>query len=60
MEFVITVITAILIYFLQRIVALNIPVIGVNLGRIGYMAELDVNEDSLISEFFKGNFYSQP
>ncbi len=38
---------------------LNIPVIGVNLGRIGYMAELDVNEDSLISEFFKGNFYEE-
>lgn len=37
----------------------DIPVIGLNLGRIGYMAELDVNEDSLISEFLSGNFYEE-
>lgn len=37
----------------------DLPVIGFNLGRIGYMAELDVNEDKLISEFFRGNFYEE-
>lgn len=34
----------------------NIPVLGLNLGRIGYMAELDVSEEALISEFLKGNY----
>ena len=34
----------------------DVPVIGLNLGRIGYMAELDVSEDTLISELFKGNY----
>lgn len=37
----------------------DIPVIGLNLGRIGYMAELDVNEDALISEFLSGSFYEE-
>lgn len=34
----------------------DIPVLGLNLGRIGYMAELDVSEEALISEFLKGSY----
>lgn len=34
----------------------GIPVIGLNLGRIGYMAELDATEDALIEDFFKGRY----
>ena len=37
----------------------NLPVIGFNLGRIGYMAELDVNEDTLISDFFSGKYFEE-
>lgn len=34
----------------------RIPVIGVNLGRIGYMAELDKSEIPLIKGFFNGAY----
>ncbi len=37
----------------------DIPVIGLNLGRIGYMAELDATEDALISDFFSGSFFEE-
>ncbi len=35
---------------------LNIPVIGINLGRVGYMAELDGSEISLIAKYFNGQY----
>lgn len=34
----------------------NIPVIGINLGRVGYMTELDKTELSLIGNYFKGEY----
>ena len=34
----------------------DIPVIGINLGRVGYMAELDKSEIPLISKFFNGEY----
>ena len=34
----------------------DVPVIGINLGRIGYMAELDRSEIQLISRYFEGGF----
>ena len=34
----------------------DIPVIGFNLGRVGYMAELDATDDELITELFRGNY----
>ena len=37
----------------------DLPVIGFNLGRIGYMAELDVNEEALISELFSGSYFEE-
>lgn len=37
----------------------DIPVIGLNLGRIGYMAELDATEDALIEDFFSGSYFEE-
>lgn len=34
----------------------DIPVLGINLGRLGYMAELEKDEISLIDNIFKGDF----
>ncbi len=34
----------------------NLPIIGINLGRIGYMAEIEKTEIPLISSFFSGNY----
>lgn len=34
----------------------GVPIIGINLGRIGYMAELELNELSLLEKLFKGEF----
>ena len=34
----------------------DIPVIGINLGRVGYMAELDKGEIPLIANFFNGSY----
>ena len=34
----------------------DLPIIGINLGRIGYMAELEKDEIPLISAFFSGNY----
>lgn len=34
----------------------NLPIIGINLGRIGYMAEIEKDEIPLISLFFSGNY----
>ncbi|MBR5515261.1 MAG: NAD(+)/NADH kinase [Clostridia bacterium] len=38
----------------------GIPILGVNLGRVGYMAELEVNEFSLIDKYFKGEYTIEP
>lgn len=35
----------------------GIPILSVNLGRMGYMAELEKNELDLISNFFSGNYH---
>ena len=34
----------------------NVPVIGINLGRVGYMAELDKSEIPLIERYFKNEY----
>ena len=34
----------------------RLPILGVNLGRIGYIAELETNELGLLEELFKGNY----
>lgn len=35
---------------------LGIPLLGINLGRLGYMTELEMNELPLVDELFNGNF----
>lgn len=35
----------------------GVPILGVNLGRIGYLAEIEVEEISLLSELFRGEYY---
>lgn len=40
----------------QLAVKYGIPVIGINLGRIGYMAELDKSEIPLIAKYFKREY----
>ena len=34
----------------------NIPLLGINLGRIGYLAELELDELSLVDELFEGSY----
>ncbi|MBR6514270.1 MAG: NAD(+)/NADH kinase [Clostridia bacterium] len=41
----------------HRAARLGIPILSVNLGRIGYMAELEKDELHLIDSFFSGNFH---
>ncbi len=36
---------------------LGIPILSVNLGRMGYMAELESNELHLIDSYFSGNYH---
>ncbi len=38
----------------------HIPVLGINLGRVGFMAELETNEIGLISNLFKNRFVIEP
>lgn len=40
----------------RRVAYLNIPVLGINCGRLGFLAELEVNESELLCEILKGNF----
>jgi len=34
----------------------SVPVIGMNLGRLGYLAELEINEIDLLSDIVNGNY----
>lgn len=34
----------------------SIPILGINLGRVGYMAELETDELDLIDRYFSGNY----
>lgn len=34
----------------------NIPILGINLGRVGYMAELESDELGLINKYFNGDY----
>ncbi|MBP3369273.1 MAG: NAD(+)/NADH kinase, partial [Clostridia bacterium] len=41
----------------RRATPAGIPILGINMGRIGYMTELEMNELELLDEIFKGNYY---
>lgn len=34
----------------------GVPILGINLGRVGYMAELEASEFNLIEHYFSGNY----
>lgn len=38
---------------------MGIPILGINLGKVGYMAELDSDETNMLSEYFRGNYHTQ-
>ena len=40
----------------RRAALVGTPLIGINMGRVGYMAELEPDEIGLLSEVFKGNY----
>ena len=40
----------------RRATPSEIPILGINMGRVGYMTELEMNELELLGEIFKGNY----
>ncbi|MBR2388318.1 MAG: NAD(+)/NADH kinase [Clostridia bacterium] len=40
----------------RRAAPLGVPILGINLGRVGYMAELEVDELDLIEKYFTGEY----
>ncbi len=40
----------------RRAAPLGVPILGVNLGRVGYMAELETDELELIDKYFLGEY----
>ncbi len=40
----------------RRAAPLEKPVLGINMGRLGYMSELEINELSILSRLFSGEF----
>lgn len=40
----------------HRLAGCDIPLIGVNFGRIGFLAEIEINEFVLINEILQGNY----
>jgi NAD+ kinase len=40
----------------RRATPAGIPILGINMGRVGYMTELEMNELDLLGEIFKGNY----
>lgn len=41
----------------RRATPCGIPILGINMGRVGYMTELEMNELSLLNKIFTGEFY---
>ena len=40
----------------RRAAPLDVPILGINLGRVGYMSEFEVDEISLIEKYFAGEY----
>ncbi|MBQ8850613.1 MAG: NAD(+)/NADH kinase [Clostridia bacterium] len=40
----------------RRVAATGTPIIGINMGRVGYMAELEMDELDLLPKFFEGKY----
>lgn len=41
----------------RRATPCGIPILGINMGRVGYMTELEMNELALLDKIFDGDFY---
>jgi NAD+ kinase len=41
----------------RRATPAGIPILGINMGRIGYMTELEMTEHDLLDNIFKGDYY---
>ena len=41
----------------RRATPCGIPILGINMGRVGYMTELEMNEIALLDKIFTGEFY---
>ncbi|MBQ4136310.1 MAG: NAD(+)/NADH kinase [Clostridia bacterium] len=41
----------------RRATPCGIPILGINMGRVGYMTELEMNELSLLDRIFTGDYY---
>lgn len=41
----------------RRVTASGIPILGINMGRVGYMTELEMNELDLLDKIFTNEFY---
>lgn len=41
----------------RRATPAGIPILGINMGRVGYMTELEMTELDLIDNIFKGDYY---
>ncbi len=41
----------------RKAAPLGIPILGVNMGRVGYMTELEMDELALLDHLFDGNYY---
>lgn len=41
----------------RRATPCGIPILGINMGRVGYMTELEMNEISLLDRIFTGDYY---
>lgn len=41
----------------RRATPAGIPILGINMGRIGYMTELEMTELALLDNIFKGDYY---
>ncbi len=40
----------------RHVAKAGIPIIGINMGRVGYMTELEADETELLTKFFEGNY----
>jgi NAD kinase len=45
-----------LLHTANRVAKYKIPVLGINIGRVGYMAELEANELEYLANIIDGNF----
>ena len=41
----------------RRAAPADIPILGINMGRVGYMTELEMTEIDLLDNIFRGDFY---